>query len=232
VRVQKRADRQPRLFALDPAEALEQRDRLISGEWVLHHAGVVLAKPVRLGSDPFREPVVIKQVRPQVLLDVLLDRRAVVVDRRHEAIAVFGVQMRVRGVPLALEERPVAPRAKPIAERWDRVRRQPEHVLAVGALGKPVGLRHTVQRGVMAGQKRRATRRASGRHRIVTAKRDAILPQPLHTGQMLTAVLRQLLGLVRRRKALLIGQNDQDVRALAHAPTLPSHAAARIIPIG
>ena len=115
VRVQKRADRQPRLLAAVCIEALEQRDRLISGEWVLDRARVVLAEPVRLGADPLRETPVVEQIRLQVLLDVRLDRLAVIVDREQVPVAVLGVEVRVRGVPLALEVRPITAGTKPVA---------------------------------------------------------------------------------------------------------------------
>ena len=149
-----------------------------------------------------------------------LDRRAVVVDRQQVPVAILGVEMRVRDVPLALVERPIAAGPEPVAQRRHRVRRQPEHVVAVGALGDPVGLRHAVQRRVLAGQQRRAARRARRRHRIVMAERHAVLPQPLHARQMLSPVLGELVGLVRRRVVLLIGHDDQDVRATRHAATL------------
>ena len=47
------------------------------------------------------------------------------------------------------------------------------------------------------------------------AERHPVLPQPLHAGQMLPPVRGKLLGLVRRRVVKLIGQDDQDVRAIA-----------------
>ena len=133
-------------------EALEQRDRLVGGERVLEQAGVVLAESVRVGPHPLREAVLVEQVGLEVLLDVVGDLRALVVDRQQVAVAVVGVEMRMRDVPLALVERPIAPGAEPVAQRRHRVRRQPEHVVAVGALGDSVGLRDTVQRRIVAGE--------------------------------------------------------------------------------
>ena len=176
VRVEKRAHRQPRRAGLFCIEALEQRDRLIGGERVLERAGVVRPEPVRLGADPLREAPVVEQIGLEVPLDVVLDRRAVIVDREQVPVAVLGVEVRVRGVPLALVERPVAAGAKPVAQRRHRVRRQPEHVVAVIVLSDSGGLRNAVQRRILAGQQRRAARGAGRRHRVVITERDAILP--------------------------------------------------------
>ena len=216
MRVQERADRQPRRVVRVCVEALEQRDRLVGGERVLDQAGVVLAESVRVGAHPLREAVVVEQVGIEVLLDVVLDRRPVVVDRQQVPVAIVGVEIRVRDVPLALVERPIAAGPEPVAQRRHRIRRQPEHVVAIGGLGDPVGLRHPVQRRVLAGQQRRAARRARRRHRIVMTERHPVLPQPLHAGQMLPPVLGELVGLIRRRVVLLIGQDEQDVRARRH----------------
>ena len=232
VRVQERAHRQPRRVARVCVEALEQRDRLVGGERVLDHAGVVLAESVRVGPDPLRKAVVVEQVGVKVLLDVVLDRRPVVVDRQQVPVAILGVEIRVRDVPLALVVRPIAAGPEPVAQRRHRIRRQPEHVVAIGALGDPVGLRHPVQRRILAGQQRRAARSARRRHRIVMAERHPVLPQPLHAGQMLPPVLGELLGLVRRRVVQLIGQDDQDVRARRHAATLTLALRQRIARIG
>ena len=62
----------------------------------------MFAEPVRLGADPLREAVVVEQVGLEVPLDVVLDRRPVVVDREQVPVAVLGVEVRVRDVPLAL----------------------------------------------------------------------------------------------------------------------------------
>ena len=132
----------------------------------------------------------------------------------------------VRGVPLALVVRPIAAGAEPVAQRRHGVRRQPEHVVAVVVLGDPVGLRDAVQRRVLAGQQRRAARRARRRHRIVMTERHPVLPQPLHAGQMLPPELGELIGLVRRRVVLLIGQDDQDVRA---SESWPRHSRSRSV---
>src|SRR4051794_10384017 len=55
------------------------------------------------------------------------------------------------------------------------------------------------------------------------AERDPVLAQPLHAEKMLAPVRGELGGLVRGRVVLLIGEDDQDVRA-SHAwiftPTL------------
>ena len=112
----------------------------------------MLAESVRVGPHPLREAVLVEQVGLEVLLDVVLDLRALVVDRQQVPVAVVGVEMRVRDVPLALVERPIAPGAEPVAQRRHGVRRQPEHVVAVGALGDSVGLRDAVQRGIVAGE--------------------------------------------------------------------------------
>src|SRR5271165_6151214 len=61
--VQERADRQPRLVPRLGVEALQQRDRLIGRERVLHRPGVVLAQSVRLGPHPLGEPPVVEQIR-------------------------------------------------------------------------------------------------------------------------------------------------------------------------
>ena len=64
------------------------------------------------------------------------------------------------------------------------------------------------------------------------AERHPVLPQPLHAGQMLPPELGELVGLVRRRVVLLIGQDDQDVRATRHAATLTLALRQRIARIG
>ena len=61
-------------------------------------------------------------------------------------------------------------------------------------------------------------------------ERHPVLPQPLHARQMLSPELGELVGLVRRRVVLLIGQDDQDVRATSHDATFA--ALLRIAQIG
>ena len=138
VRVQERAHRQPRRVALFSVEALEQRDRLIGGERVLDRAGVALAEPVRLGPHPLGEAVVIKQIGPEVPLDIVLDRRPVVLDRlqtarRHRRHRDAGVKRATCPCRTSDSRRPGTnrPASAPC-------RRQPEHVVAGGALGAPV----------------------------------------------------------------------------------------------
>ena len=234
VRVQKRADGQPRLIALVAVQPLQQLHRLVGGEDVLDRAGVVLAEPVRLRADPLGEAEVVEEIRLQVALDVLLLRLAVVVDREQVALPVVGVEVRVRGVPLALVIRAVAAGAEPVAHRRDVVRRQPEHVVAVVALGQSVRLRDTVQRGMVPCQQRGAARRARRADRIVVLERDAVRAQALLTRAVLPAVRRQLIRLVRRRIVQLIGHHQQDVRAttlgrLTHcgAPLVPMRHSCR-----
>ena len=167
VRVDERADRQPRPVVVLAVQSLQQFDRLVGGERVLHRPGVVLAQAVRLGPDPLREAEPIEQVGLHVLLDVLRLGRPVVVDRQQVALAVLGVQVRVRGVPLALEVGPVAAGAKPVAHRRHRVRRQPELLVrVVGRLRDAVGLGDPVQRWIVAREQRRPARRARRRQRI------------------------------------------------------------------
>ena len=96
-----------------------------------------LPSPCGSGPDPFGEAVLVEEIRLQISLDVLLLRLAVVVDREEVALPVIGVEVRVRGVPLALVEGPVATGTEPVAQRRHAVRRQPEHVVAVVALGQP-----------------------------------------------------------------------------------------------
>ena len=213
VRVQERADRKPWLIALFAVQALQQLDRLVRGEDVLDRAGVVLAEPVRLRPHPFRKAVGVEEISLEISLDVLLLRLAVVVDREEVAVAVIGVEVRVRGVPLALEIRPIAAGAEPVAHRRHAVRRQPEHVVAVGALGQPVCLRHAVQRGMVSGQQRRATRRARGGDRIVVPERDAVRSQALLTRAVFPAVRRELIRLIGWWIPELVGHHEQDVRA-------------------
>ena len=63
-------------------------------------------------------------------------------------------------------------------------------------------------------------------------ERHAVLPQPLHAGQMLPPELGELLGLVGRRVVLLIGHDDQDVRARRHAATVTLTLSQCIVLIG
>ena len=144
----------------------------------------------------------------------------------------------MRGVPLALVVGPVAAGPEPVAHRRHVVRRQPEHVVAVVALGQPGRLRHTVQRRMVPRQQRGATRRARGADRIVVLERDPVRAQALLTRAVLPAVRRQLIRLIRRRMVQLVGHHQQDVRAtilgrLAHrgsfrafvsAPSKPNEA--------
>jgi len=184
------------------------------------------------GTRSRRQSSASEQIGIQVLLDVVLNRRPVVVDRQQEAVAVVRVEVRVRGVPLALEVCPVAAGPEPVAERRHAVGREPEHVVAIGRLRDSVGLRDAVQRGILAGEQRRAARRARRRHRIVMAERHTVLPQPLHAGQMLSPVLGQLVGFIRRRVALLVGQDHQDVRTTSHGAALTLAPFRRIARIG
>ena len=242
VRVQERADGQPRLIALVAVQALQQLHRLVRGEDVLDRAGVVLAEPVRLRADPFREAEVVEEIRLQVALDVLLLRLAVVVDREQIAVAVVGVEVRVRGMPLALVVRPVAAGPEPVAHRRHVVRRQPEHVVAVVALGQSWRLRDTVQRRVVPRQQRGAARGARGADGIVARERDPVCPQALLTSTVLLAVRGQLIRLVRRWIVQLVGHHQQDVRTailgrLAHsrspfAHSSPAPRQAEIGPVG
>jgi hypothetical protein len=105
----------------------------------------VLAEPVLLRADPLGKAELVEEIRLQISLDVLLLWLAVVVDREEVALPVIGGEVRVRGMPLALEVGPVATGPEPVAHRRDAVRCQPEHVVAVGALGQSVRLRNTVQ---------------------------------------------------------------------------------------
>ena len=231
VRVQERADREPRLIALVAVQALQQLDRLVRGEDVLDRAGVVLAEPVRLRADPFREAELVEEIRVQVALDVLLLRLAVVVDREQVAVAVVGIEVCVRGMPLALVVRPVAAGPEPVAHRRHVVRRQPEHVVAVVALGQSRRLRDAVQRRVVPCQQRGAAWSARGTDRIVVRERDPVCPQALLTRAVLLAVRGQLIRLVRRWMVQLVGHHEQDVRAailgrLAHSGSFRAFVSA------
>ena len=213
VRVQERAHGEPGRRVPLRLEPAQQLDRLARGERVLDRAGVVLAEPVRLRPDPLREAVVVEQVGLPVALDVVRERRPVVIDRQQRPIAVLSVEVGVGGVPLALVVGPVAAGPEPVAERRHRVRGEPRHLRPVGGLGEPVGLGHPVQRGVLAGEQRGATRRAGRRHRIVVAEGDALAPQPLDPRHRLRPKPRQLRRLIRRREAQLVGEDHENVRS-------------------
>jgi hypothetical protein len=75
----------------------------------------VLAEAVRVWPHPLGKAVAVQEVGVKVLLDVVADRRAFVVDRQQVAVAVLGVEMRVRGVPLALVVRLIAAGPEPVA---------------------------------------------------------------------------------------------------------------------
>ena len=64
------------------------------------------------------------------------------------------------------------------------------------------------------------------------AERNPVLPQPLHAGQMLSPVLGELPGLIRRRVVLLIGHYEQDVRATTHPAILLPRPVTCLTPIG
>ena len=95
MRVQERANGQPGLVALLVVESFEQGDRLVGRERILDRRGVVLAEPVGVGPDPFREPIFVEQVRFKVCSDVLRDLRPVVLDRQEVTLAVGVVEVRV-----------------------------------------------------------------------------------------------------------------------------------------
>ncbi len=63
VRVQERADRQPRLIVLLLVEPLQKPNHLVRREHILQRAGIVLPEPVWVRSNPFREAVFVKQIR-------------------------------------------------------------------------------------------------------------------------------------------------------------------------
>ena len=64
------------------------------------------------------------------------------------------------------------------------------------------------------------------------AERHPVLPQTLHARQMLPPERGKLAGLVRRRVTLLIGQQDQDVRATTHTAILSPRSVACVTRIG
>ena len=63
-------------------------------------------------------------------------------------------------------------------------------------------------------------------------ERHPVLPQPLHTGQMLPPELGEFIGFVDRRLVLLIGEDEEDVRARGHAATLLLALHQRLVRIG
>jgi hypothetical protein len=72
----------------------------------------------------------------------------------------------------------------------------------------------------------------AARHRIVMPERHPVLSQPLQTGQMLPPELGEFIGFIGRRVVLLIGEDEEDVRARSHATTLAHPPRQRLVQIG
>ena len=63
-------------------------------------------------------------------------------------------------------------------------------------------------------------------------ERHPVLTQPLQTGQMLPPELGEFIGFVHRRLVLLIGHDEENVRAGAHIGIVALSLRRRIVRIG
>ena len=137
------------------------------------------------------------------------------IEAQQRGVRARNEHVRVGDVPLAFPIGAVAGRAEIVAERRHGVGVEPEDFGVAGFLGPAVGLADPVQRGVVAGQEACSRRRAGGRRRVVARELDPIFAQQVLGREMLVTECLEGLGLVDRREAHLIAQDDQEVRPFA-----------------
>ena len=216
VRVDERRDRQPRPVAAGPGELAEQLDDLVGEHPVAHGTAVGLRGAVRLTPDPAREPVRVEPIGLAVRVDRRRDQGAAGVGRHEALVGPGDEEVGVGDVPLAAVVRLVAGGPEPVAERRHRARVEPVHRGVVGLLRRAVGLRHPVQRRILAGEERRPARQARRRPRVVAVELEAAGAEVLACGELLTAEGRDGVALVGRRVPLLVRHHDEDVGLRRH----------------
>ncbi|CAB5013305.1 unannotated protein [freshwater metagenome] len=213
--VHERRHQQPRLGRL--AQALELLDIPVGEHGVAAHAvgarraGVEGVTSVRLRTDEAGEAVLLEDSGLHVdALEVRVGHAGAGV-RRHRVVRAGLKEVDFGDVPLALPQGFVAGRAEPVAQRGHRPWLQPVEVRLHSGLCRPRGLRHPVQRGVLAGVHRRARGLAGDRHRVVLGELHRVAPQEILRRQVDSAPGLELLALVHGRRALLVHHDDQEV---------------------
>ena len=211
VRVHERRDREPRPVAGRLGQVAEQVDHLLGEHAVPYRAAVGLRRAVGLSADPAGEPERVEPIGLAVGVDRRGDGSTVVVGGHQALVAPRDRQVGVADVPLAPVVRLVAAGAEPVAEGGDLVGVEPAHARVGVLLGHAVGLRHAVQRRVLPGEQGGPAGHARRRTGVVAVELEAAVAEPITTRHLGAPELRDLGRLVRRRVALLVGHDHQDV---------------------
>ncbi len=122
-------------------------------------------------------------------------------------------------MPLAPVVRPVAARSEPVAEGGYRCRVELPHGRVVTVLCDAVGLGDSVQRRVLTGEQRGSTRDACRGPRVMAVQFQTTFTESLSRRQLGASERCDLVRLLRRRIALLVGHDQQNVRG-GHARRL------------
>ncbi len=119
-------------------------------------------------------------------------------------------------MPLAPVVRAVPGGAEPVAQGGHGVGVEEVHSRIGRLLGQTVGVRHAVERRVLTGEQRGTAGGARGRARVVAVELPALGPQPLAGWELRATELAQRVLLVGRWVTLLVGHDDEHVRAFRH----------------
>ena len=211
MRVHERRHRQPRRVVVRRRDLPKEVDDLLCEHAVAHEAGVGLVRTVRFPADPAGEAVGIEAVGAAVRVDRDGVEHAVGVVDPEALVRAGNGQVGVGDVPLAAVVRAVPGCPEPVAHGRDGVGIQEVHGRVGGLLGEAVGVGDAVQRRVLPGEERGATRRAHGRARVVAVELAALAAETLACRQLLAAERGQRLLLVRRRVPLFVGHDEEHV---------------------
>ncbi len=199
---------------------VEPGDDAVGDERVAADAGVAQLSAVRFGADPAGESVRVEDVGATVLLDAVREDVAVVVVG-VDTVAVGIVKVGVADVPFAVVVGVVARGAEPVAERGHLALTEPAHARIVGHLAEAVGLGHAVDLGVLPGEERRATRHAREGTGVVATEGDGVVLEPGCSGKGRTPPGSDVVRFVRRRRAFLVGHDQDDIGSVLTHEVVP-----------
>ena len=193
---------------------LEPRDDPIGDQRVSPKTTVGHGRSVRLGPDPAGEAVRPQRIGVEVGLHGhgVDDTVGVVGGQRLAGLGVLEVG--VRDVPLAVVVRVVARGPQPVAQCRHLAAAQPPQPRIVVPLAETVGLRDPVQVGVLAREQGRPAGGTRQRARVMPSEAHAVLVEPAPAGEGAVAPVHNVVGLVRRDRALFVSHEDDDVGPL------------------
>ncbi len=169
---------------------------------------------MRLRSDPSREPKLVKWICLEVGLDRIVINHAIVVVCGEGLAGGRIDQVGVGHVPLPDVLGVIPAAAQPVAKGWHFTRAQPAHPGVVFHLSKPVCLGHTVDVGILPGEKGWPARYTRERPRVVAPERHPIVLKPLCAAELLAPPRCHIGRLVRWRGPFLVGHEGNNVRSL------------------